>query len=317
MGNMKRTVRRGALFFMLFVGLLLAAAALLEWSLEKRDAARLGATETFAQLGPSRVRYRLEGADKPGSPVVLLHGSLASADQWEDVQRDLARTHPVLAYDRGGLGLSEGAAVHTGVEQARELAQLLDALHINRAAIVVSYSFSAMQARLFADQYPQRTASLVFLDPYFPEYPLLAPGRHGNRRRYARTYLSGCLKALFGIARLQEMLAEPGPDTVEEAHNTVFLSSFRYWWAAAQEWWATDDTRRQTMATHGPLPPLIVLSSPIDEGDPIRQVLSRLVDRSARGKVRFLPESEDHGALLEDPAVRQSVAAAVDELAAL
>jgi pimeloyl-ACP methyl ester carboxylesterase len=308
-----RKARVAGLAALLLV-LLLIAAALVEQFLEKRDAARLGASEAFAQIGQSRVRYRLRGADKPGPPVVLLNGLLASAEQWELLQNDLSQRHPVLTYDRGGSGLSEGSAAHSGIDQAQELAQLLDVLHFKRPVVIVGYSLASMEARLFADRYRDRTSSLVLLDPYFPEYEIQLGERHDIRRTYARLLVVGCVARLFGVRRLLNSVKEPLAGSVDDQRAAIQLLGFPMWWAAVREWWVAKDTQRQVMAATRPLPPLIVLSNPIGDSDPAGPILWKFVARSTHGVVRFFPRELDHGLLSADDEARRALAASIDEI---
>ncbi|HTD72653.1 MAG TPA: alpha/beta hydrolase [Steroidobacteraceae bacterium] len=306
---------RAAGFLALLVALLLIGAALLEQFLEKRDFARLAASETFAQLGESRVRYRLLGADKPGPTVVLLHGMLASAEQWEGFQRELSAKHPVLAYDRGGSGFSESSSAHSGVDQARELAQLLDALNIKRPVIVVGYSISSMEARLFADQFPEKTAGLVLFDPYLPERDsVLGDEVPSIHRSYVRTFSSGCLTALFGIRRFMGSLESQKPSTLQEQRSSALLWSFHFWWAEARDWWAAQDTQRLVVESRAPLPPLLYLSNPIADTDPVRPLIFQFVARSPHGEVRFFPHEVDHSSLLTSAETRLILATAIDDL---
>jgi pimeloyl-ACP methyl ester carboxylesterase len=298
------------------IALLFCAAASLEWVLEKRDVERLAATETYAQLGDSRVRYRLTGKDMPGPTVVLLHGMYASAEQWEGFQQQISDKHPVLAYDRGGSGFSDSSA-HSGADQARELSQLLDALNIKRPVIVVGYSISSMEARLFAEMFPSKTAGVVLFDPYLPEKDVFLPGSEpGIRRSYARTYISGSLTALFGLRRLKAFREGVHPATPTEERSTVLLWSFHFWWAEAREWWVAEDAQRWLAHSQAPLPPLLYLQNPLAESDPVRPLISRVVARSRHGELRFLPQKVEHSKLLSNPGSRAFLAAAIDELAA-
>lgn len=306
---------RAAVFLATLVALLLVGAALLERFLEKRDFARLTSSETFAQLGDSRVRYRLLGVDNPGPTVVLLHGMVASAEQWDGVLRELSEKHPVLAYDRGGSGFSQGSAAHSGVDQARELAQLLDALNIKRPVLVVGYSISSMEARLFAEQFPEKTAGVVLFDPYLPEKDKFLPGAGTTiRRSYVRTFAAGCLTSLFGIRRFMSSRESSKPGTLEEQRSAALLWSFHFWWAEAREWWVAPETQRRVLESRAPLPPLLYLSNPIADADPVRPILFQFVARSRHGEVRFFPHEVDHSALLTNTETRSLLGEAIDEL---
>jgi pimeloyl-ACP methyl ester carboxylesterase len=76
--------------------------------------------ETFAQVpgGSIFVRKWKPDAASTNSPIVLLHDSLGSVDQWRDFPKALAQSlkRPVIAYDRLGFGKS---SARSGVPSTR------------------------------------------------------------------------------------------------------------------------------------------------------------------------------------------------------
>lgn len=111
-----------------------------------------------------------------GIPTVVLEGGGAGlAEQWQDVQPQLARTTRVCAYDRAGAGHNP---VTHGSRDARDeiadLRRLLASRRIEPPYVVVGHSYGGVLARIFADQNPSRTAGLVLVDTM---------GRDGRRRQ--------------------------------------------------------------------------------------------------------------------------------------
>lgn len=298
----------------------LGAAALTESWLEDRDAARLTAGESFARLGAARVRYLMQGEGRTGPTVVLLNGLVASLEQWERLQALVATQHPVLAYDRAGLGFSRGSAAHDGEQQAGELADLLAALRIEGPLVVVGFSSSASIARLFAARHPDRVTGLVLLDPYLPEFEVHIAGRPGPFRDYARPMVTGAAKALFGIRRLSVARAErlgTAGHSGTELRVAAALVSFRHSWAAFRELLTVQETARQVLQiSDAELPPLIVLapSNPDGGSNAKESVIRTLVARSRHGALRYLPPGE-HGHVLDAPAPSRATADAIDEVA--
>lgn len=115
---------------------------------------------------PVRIAYR----DIPGpidkgeaTPVLLLHGSPGSKDDFRGVTDVLARARRVLAPDLPGFGASEPRVADYSVRaHARYASQLLDALSLERVH-VVGFSMGGGVAIELAAWAPERVASVVLL----------------------------------------------------------------------------------------------------------------------------------------------------------
>jgi hypothetical protein len=134
------------------------------------------------------------------------------------------------------------------------------------------------------------------------------------RRSYVRTFSSGCLTALFGIRRFMNSLESQEPSTLQEERSSAIVLSFHFWWAEALDWWAAPDTQRRVVESRAPLPPLIYLSNPIPDTDPVRSMILQFVARSPHGEVRFFPHAVDHSSLLTSAETRLILATAIDDL---
>jgi pimeloyl-ACP methyl ester carboxylesterase/quercetin dioxygenase-like cupin family protein len=103
-----------------------------------------------------------------GPAVVLLHGFGDTGDMWAPLAGSLVADHTVIVPDLRGMGLS--AVTEHGFEkinQAKDIADILDKLHIARAAIV-GHDIGNMVAFAFAESYPERTTKLVMMDAPVP-----------------------------------------------------------------------------------------------------------------------------------------------------
>jgi len=103
-----------------------------------------------------------------GPAVVLLHGFGDTGDMWAPLAASLAAEHTVIVPDLRSMGLS--AVTDHGFEktnQAKDIAEVLDALHIPRADIV-GHDIGNMVAFAFAERYPERTTKLVMMDAPVP-----------------------------------------------------------------------------------------------------------------------------------------------------
>jgi len=95
-------------------------------------------------------------------PVLLLHGSGATAAGWSPVMPGLAAAHRVVAVDLPGCGRSAPVASYDVPAQADRVAALLDELGVTRPT-VVGHSSGGYVATALAERRPDLVASLVLL----------------------------------------------------------------------------------------------------------------------------------------------------------
>src|SRR5581483_4372086 len=111
------------------------------------------------------IHVRIGGS---GPAVVLLHGFGDTGDMWAPLAAELMRDHTVIAPDLRGMGLSAVASEgFTKKNQAKDIAGLMDVLHVERAD-VVGHDIGNMVAFAFAAAYPHRTTRLVMMDAPVP-----------------------------------------------------------------------------------------------------------------------------------------------------
>jgi pimeloyl-ACP methyl ester carboxylesterase len=102
-----------------------------------------------------------------GPAVVLLHGFADTGDMWAPVATALAN-HTVIVPDLRGMGLSsQPAGGYDKKTQARDIAGVLDALKIDRAALV-THDIGNMVGYAFAAQFPAQVARWVAMDAPLP-----------------------------------------------------------------------------------------------------------------------------------------------------
>jgi pimeloyl-ACP methyl ester carboxylesterase len=94
------------------------------------------------------------------SPVILLHGGLASSDSWGFEVPQLVGRHEVIVMDSRGHGRSsKSSAPLSYALMASDVIALMDALHIRRASIVGA-SDGGITGLLIAIRHPERVAGL-------------------------------------------------------------------------------------------------------------------------------------------------------------
>ena len=103
-----------------------------------------------------------------GSAVVMLHGFGDTGDMWAPIAAVLAHDHTVVVPDLRGMGLSshpEGG--YDKKTQARDIAQVLDKLNVQQAALV-THDIGNMIGYAFAAQFPARVTRWVVIDAPLP-----------------------------------------------------------------------------------------------------------------------------------------------------
>jgi len=108
------------------------------------------------------IGYREAGT---GPAVVFLHGIGSSSEGWEAQLAHFGKTHRAIAWDAPGYGGSGDLAplAPAAADYADALAELLDALGIERAALVGN-SLGALMSAAFAKRHPARVSALVLSD---------------------------------------------------------------------------------------------------------------------------------------------------------
>jgi len=111
-------------------------------------------------VGGRRLRYVRAGA---GTPVVLVHGFASSLYTWKDVLPGLARAHDVVALDLPGFGASDQPGELSFEDFPAAVLGLMDALGIDRAALVGN-SLGGATVAVVAVRHPGRVSALVLVD---------------------------------------------------------------------------------------------------------------------------------------------------------
>lgn len=298
---------------------LIVSAVLIEFALEARDAARYVPGQTFATVGDAHIRYKLLGTEHPGATVVILSGLSGSIEQDDQLQSAISKQAPVLTYDRAGYGFSQGSMAHSAGDQATELAELLHALKINKPVVLVSYSFSADMARVFADRYPERTAGMYMIAPSMPNLHELVPAWHDPWRRYARATVYNLVASSLGYIRLKQRLDNwQGPESQVEQRAEAVLARRPHYWALAQEWYALRLSSQQALAAKVPptLPLEVAIPKPVMEDETSRALAkldNELVARSSRGKLIEL-EDVDHSKLIKSGPAFDRIVTDIEQL---
>jgi pimeloyl-ACP methyl ester carboxylesterase len=129
----------------------------------------------YADTSRGQVHYAECGS---GTPVVLVHQTPRSWDEYREVLPLLGRTHRAIAMDTIGFGSSAPLPEHTIEAYAETVVEFLDALELARIDLVGHHTGGVVAVEVAA-RAPQRVARLVLSStPYID-----AEGREKRRRR--------------------------------------------------------------------------------------------------------------------------------------
>lgn len=145
------------------------------------DAAATGTARKRAFLDTpfGQVHYVTEGA---GEPVILLHQTPSSLDQYVEIFPFLTGNRRVIAMDNLGFGDSDKPEKQLSVEEyGATVIQLMDELGIAKASLV-GYHTGAFIGIEVATTHPERVDKLVLFEPVYIDDAV-----RENIRKYIRT----------------------------------------------------------------------------------------------------------------------------------
>jgi pimeloyl-ACP methyl ester carboxylesterase len=132
------------------------------------DAARRSAPGQFVRLTDGYTHYDVAGP--VGAPLVVLAAGFSVPYYiWDPTFAALTKAGlRVLRYDYYGRGFSDRPDVpYSQAFYVRQLRELVDALHVTQPFDLAGLSFGGSVITSFADQYPARVRSIVYMDPSF------------------------------------------------------------------------------------------------------------------------------------------------------
>jgi pimeloyl-ACP methyl ester carboxylesterase len=192
-----------------------------------KNTAEVGHDIARIRVGRAAIAFKEAGR---GQPVVLLHGSAASASQWRGLTRALESRFHVFAPELHGHGDSRpwtGPGPLTLAAEAAIIAAFAD--RVDRTIHLVAHSFGAAVALHFARTFPDRLRSLVLIEPV--AFHLLRDGRAARPSALAE------IEAL--AAEIQWTMGEP----------SVGMRRFVDYWNGDGAWFRLPPDRRAAVAS--------------------------------------------------------------------
>jgi pimeloyl-ACP methyl ester carboxylesterase len=237
-----------------------------------------------------------------GGPTVILESALGnSSPHWVWVQREVAKTTRVCAYDRAGMGWSERGPEPRDAERvAGELHALLEDAGIEGPYVVAGHSYGGLYTRVFAARYPGETAGVVLVDSSHPEQFTRLPDGQENYAEARRLFAIAPLVARIGVVRLFELLpAPPGLPPQQRAQVEALNPSMRQVGTTADEFRATPETTAQARAADVPGDKSLAVVSAGKQSPAWLELQDELATLSSESTHRVV-EGASHTSLLDD-----------------
>ncbi len=114
----------------------------------------------LVDVGGYRVHLYCTGT---GSPTVVIVGAGFSFN-WGLVQPEVAKFTQVCSYDHSGIGWSESGPKDSCSLRVSEVHTALKKVGITGPYVLVGHSLGGLVARVYAGQYPDEVAGMVFVD---------------------------------------------------------------------------------------------------------------------------------------------------------
>ena len=110
-----------------------------------------------------RVAFRVVGSGRPA--VVLISGLGDGMSTFDDVARELGKTHTVLIYDRAGYGGSDrGNGPRDAIAAERELSGVLAQSGVTGAVVLLGHSLGGLFAEFYTAKHPDQVSGLILED---------------------------------------------------------------------------------------------------------------------------------------------------------
>jgi len=118
--------------------------------------------DRMISLANLTLHYR-ETGEEEATPLILLHGLGAEAQDWDEIALALAERYHVFALSQRGHGKSDRPGVYSFELMRDDLKAFADALSLDRFTLI-GHSMGATVAYLFAERWPDRVVRLVSED---------------------------------------------------------------------------------------------------------------------------------------------------------
>lgn len=220
----------------------------------------------FLTLGDLRVHYQAAGA---GDPLVLVHGTGADAQSWEEMIPSLAARFKVYAYDLRGAGLTERPPEPRLSFDlwTEDLAKFCEALEPRRKVAVAGWSSGAAVALCFALRYPDRVSQLALIGAWSTARPATDRSGFLARQRLADSgaSIAEIVDKTFDFTKTaMSPSTTSDPAKLEKIRQMLMRSNPKYY-----SEWVDANGRRPQLALQDIDVPTLIIAGDADARTPV------------------------------------------------
>jgi proline iminopeptidase len=208
-----------------------------------------GPPEGFVDVPGGRVWYRVAGADRPGVPLLGLHGGPGFTHDTLTTLDGLASDRPVVLYDQLGSGRSERPGdpdLYRVERYVEEVGRVREALGLDRIHLL-GHSWGGTLALSYALTGPVGLQSLVLASPLVSTAPWLEDARRlrselpedvqRTLREHEERDFTGCpeyMAATLAFYRRHLCRLEPWPEELERGFAGMGLDVYETMWGPTE-----------------------------------------------------------------------------------
>jgi pimeloyl-ACP methyl ester carboxylesterase len=251
----------------------------------------------FAHVNGIRLYYAIFNPDG-GRPVILLHGSLGSSDDWGFETPMLDKNHKVIVVDSRGRGRSTMSAAPLTLEvESSDVVALMDFLKIPRASII-GWSEGGDIGLYLAIHHPDRIEKLVafganYSVSTYPQMPL-SPSMKTMGVRYMTKAKATYVRLSPTPGKFAELLKALDQDSTEPELKPADLAKIKAPTVIADGQYEQFITRKETETLAHLIPgaKLVIMPNVSHGGplqDPVRfhKIVIKLLDSKQALSTRF------------------------------
>ncbi len=265
--RLRRWVKRVVVSFALLVVLLAGVGAVYQSISTARDLRRFPPPGRLIDVGGYRLHIHCVGE---GSPTVVVDSGFDDTSLvWRAIQPEVAKFTRICAYDRAGVGWSDAGPTPThSRKMVEELHTLLKNAGVSDTYVLVGASFGGLNARVFANQFPDETVGMVLVDSMHEDQFARTSGPKGPPPAWAKKLARG-VGWFCGATGLSRFIGSPAtslevPPEVKPIAYAVALRTEAYTAGAKIEGFQCLEQARATRRNDGQPPlgakPLVVLT---------------------------------------------------------
>jgi len=271
--------------------------------------------EGFIEVPGGRVWYRIVGADKPGVPLLTLHGGPGAPHDYLEPMEALATDRPVIFYDQLGCGNSElptDTSLWNVERFVEELEQVRTALKLDKVHLMGQSWGTMLAVEYMLRKKPEGVMSLILSGPYLSTPQWVADQQEWITQlpeTVRDTILKYEANGDFAAPAYQEAMVafynkhlcriNPWPDALNRAFEKMGMAVYMHMWGPS-EFTMTGTLKNAdlTEQLHEIKIPVLFTCGEFDEATP---ATTSLYKSKISGAEMHVFEGASHSHILEKP----------------